>query len=322
MMPAKAGTIVNRALYQVLAMAIALCIIPWSAMAVQWEPLARTGRNDVAIDTASIRLTNLSRLAVWLRFTPFAELQRRQTAQEYGQKSYRLHLEYYEIDCSEQNAVLGLVDILGPAGKRLARTKGGNTPDAIIPGSVLDLAAQKVCPALEEDSVTVEDEIETQESESPQDVPEEKQITEEYRQLITEAIQKTEQNPKDLEAWRELGNAYFDADMHAQAISAYSRALAIKPDDTNILNDQGAMYRQTGDFTSALANFDKAHKVDPYNLESLYNSGYVLAFDLNQIDKALVLWRHYLTLDRTSETSRQVQSFIERYGNTTANKIQ
>jgi tetratricopeptide (TPR) repeat protein len=319
MMPAKSGTIVNRVLYQMLALTMALCIMPWSAMAVQWEPLARTGRHDVAIDTESVRLTSLSRLAVWLRFIPIGEQQRRQAALEYGQKSYRLHLEYYEIDCSEQSAVLGLVDILGPGKKRLSRTKGGSTPDVIIPGSALDLAFHKVCPALEEDAINDEEEIEAPESEPPPEVPEKSQITEELLQLIMAAVRKTESEPKNLEAWRELGNAYFDADMHVQAIAAYSRALAIKPDDTNILNDQGAMYRQTGDFNRALANFEKARQADPYNLESLYNSGYVLAFDLNQIDRAIVLWRRYLTLDQTSETSRQVQSFIERYDSPAGN---
>ena len=111
----------------------------------------------------------------------------------------------------------------------------------------------------------------------------------------------------------------FRHDMPEQAIAAYNRALAIKPDDTNILNDQGAMYRQTGDFSRALANFEKARQVDPLNLESIYNSGYVLAFDLNQIDRAIVMWRSYLALDKTSETSRQVQSFIERYGSPSGN---
>jgi hypothetical protein len=319
MMPGKSGTIVKSVLNLVFALTLALCSTPQSAMAVQWEPLARTGRHSIAIDTESVRLTNLSRLAVWLRFTPLGELQRKQAAEEYGQKSYRLHLEYYEIDCSEQSAVLGVVDILGPANKRLARTKGTSTPDAIIPGSVLDMAAQKVCPTLEEDSVSTEDDIATPESETPPEAPVERQISEELQQEITAAIQRTELDPGNLEAWRALGNAYFDADLNAQAIAAYNRALAIKPDDTNILNDQGAMYRQKGDFVRALANFEKARQVDSTNLESLYNSGYVLAFDLNQIDKAIVLWRRYLALDSTSETSRQVQSFIERYDKSAAN---
>lgn len=309
---------VKRLALLLLFLATVSCVMPLHAQAVQWEPLARTALHDVAIDTASIRLTSLSRLAVWLRFTPFGEQQRRQAAVENGQKSYRLHLEYYEIDCSEQSAVLGLVDILGTAGKRLARTKGGGPPEMIIPGSVLDMAFRKVCPELEENSVSADDDMESPDSEPAPEVPEEKQLPEESRQLIASAVQKTEQAPGDIEAWRELGNAYFDADMPAQAIAAYSRALSLKPDDTNILNDQGAMYRQVGDFSRALATFEKARQVDPYNLESIYNSGYVLAFDLNQIDKAIVMWRNYLKLDKLSETSRQVQSFIDRYGSTTA----
>jgi len=321
MIETASNNLMNRTLRQALLLTAVCCIMPLSVQAVQWEPLARTEQHDVAIDTGSVRLTNLSRLAVWLRFTPFGEQQRRQAAIDNGQMSYRLHLEYYEIDCSEQSAVLGLVDILGPSGKRLARKKGGGPPETIIPGSVLDMAARKVCPDLEENSVSVEEDIEAPESEPPADAPEERQITEESLKLIPAAIQKTVRDPKDLEAWRELGNAYFDADMPAQAIAAYSRALAIKPDDTNILNDQGAMYRQTGDFTRALANFEKARQMDPLNLESIYNSGYVLAFDLNQIDRAIVMWRRYLTLDKTSETSRQVQSFIERYSSSAGNNV-
>lgn len=322
MKPANSGTMMDRVLYHALTLTLVLGIVPTSAHAVQWEPLARTGQHDVAIDTESVRLTNLGRLAVWLRFTPFGEQQRKLAATEYGQKAYRLHLEYYEIDCSEQSAILGLVDILGSANKGLARTKGNSTPDAIIPGSVLDMAAQKVCPALEEDTIKEEEDTSaTPDSGPAQETTDQKQISEELQRQISEALRKTGATPKDLEAWRELGNAYFDADMHTEAIAAYSRALALKPDDTNILNDQGAMYRQIGDFAHALANFEKARQVDPYNLESLYNSGYVLAFDLNQIDKALILWRRYLTLDRTSETSRQVQSFIERYDKTAGNRV-
>ena len=316
----KSGTILHHSLRQLLLLTTAFCIMPHSALAVQWEPLARTGQHNVAIDTGSVRLTNLSRLTVWLRFIPFGEQERKRSATVYNQNNYRLHLEFYEIDCSEQSAILGLVDILGSAGQRLARTKGGVQPEVIIPGSVLDLAAHKVCPDLEQESARVDD-TEPPDTEIAPEVPEEKQLSQESRQLIDAAIQKTERDPKDLEAWRELGNAYFDADIPTQAIAAYNRALAIKPDDADILNDQGAMYRQMGDFSHALVNFEKAHQVDPFNLESIYNSGYVLAFDLNQIDKAIVVWRNYLKLDKTSETARQVQSFIDRYSSTAKNNI-
>ena len=308
----------GREIFKTLLLTAAFCAMPWDAHAVKWQPLASTGRHDVAIDTGSMRLTSLSRLSVWLRFTPLDDLQRGQAAKEYGQKAYRLHLEYYEIDCSEQSAVLGMVEILGASGKRLARVKSSGPPEVIIPGSVLDLAAHKVCPALEDSSVSDEADTEAPDSGTPPEAARDRQIPEESRLAIQNATQKTELDPKDLEAWRELGNAYFDADMSTQAIEAYDRALAIKSDDTNILNDQGAMYRQAGDFTRALANFDKARAVDKFNLESIYNTGYVLAFDLNQIDRAIVVWRRYLELDKNSETARQVQSFIDRYGKSAA----
>ncbi|MBK5275194.1 MAG: hypothetical protein JJE30_09110 [Desulfuromonadales bacterium] len=313
MIPEIPGIFLKRALLSALMASAVFCFIPRDAQAVQWQALARTGRHEVAIDSGSIRLTKLSRLAVWLRFTPLDELQRKQAAAEYGQKAYRLHLEYYEIDCSEQSAVSGIVEILGPARKRLALVKSDGPPEAIIPGSALDLAARQICPALEDDSVSDENDIESPDSGALPEEAQEKQIPEEARFAIVEALQKTERDPKDLEAWRGLGNAYYDADSPAQAIAAYDRALAIKTDDSNILNDQGAMFRQTGEFTRALANFEKARSADQSNLESLYNIGYVLAFDLNQIDKAVVVWRRYLTLDKTSESSRQVLSFIERY---------
>src|SRR5450759_318971 len=86
----------NRAFRQALLLTAVCCIMPLSVQAVQWEPLARTEQHDVAIDTGSVRLTNLSRLAVWLRFTPFGEQQRIQAAIDNGQMSDRLHLEYYD----------------------------------------------------------------------------------------------------------------------------------------------------------------------------------------------------------------------------------
>lgn len=288
-------------------------MIPHPALAVQWRPLATTTRHKVTIDNASIRLNALGRLEVWLRFVPRSEIQRKAAAADYGEKNYRSHMEFYEIDCSEQNAVLGLIDIYGISKTRLKRLKGGVQPDAVIPGSVLEKAADKVCPALDQEAYKEEQEAPDTEMEGETGSQPDAQVDTELQDKIRDLEKKSLEDPTNLETWRLLGNACFDANLSEQAISAYNRALALKPDDTDILNDQGAMYRQIGEFSKAVANFEKAFKVDPKNLESLYNSGYVYAFDLNNIPKALEIWQLYLKLDSNSEAGRTVKGFVERY---------
>jgi tetratricopeptide (TPR) repeat protein len=301
-----------RFLLQFCVVVTFLCGMQHSAQAVQWRTLNGTARYKIAYDDHSIRLTPLGRLEIWLRFTPRGEPERKSAAAEYKEKRYRSHLEYYEIDCSEQTALLGLIDILGASRMRLKRLQGGTQPEPILPGSVLDNAAQRICPVLDED--TEEDgTVDPGQIEGPE-TTDDSGLSNEKLQQIENLKKKATSNEASAETWKELGNIYFDTDQAEPAIKAYERSLALRPNDSDTLNDLGAMYRQTGDFGRALANFEKAYSTDPHNLESLYNSGYVYAFDLNDIPKALVMWRLYLEQDTKSETARQVRSFIEQYG--------
>jgi tetratricopeptide (TPR) repeat protein len=279
----------------------------WSAYAIQWQALNGTARYKISYDEQSIRLTPLGNLEVWLRFIPRGEAERKSAAVEFKDKRYRSHLEYYEIDCSEQTAQLGLIDLLGNTRARLKRLQGGAEPEPILPGSVLDDAAQHICPVLDE-----ENENESLEQEEP-DTNNDNVPSSEKLLQIEKLQKKAAAKDATSETWKELGNIYFDTDQPELAIEAYQHALALHPNDTDTLNDQGAMYRQTGDFQKAVTNFEKAYSLDPNNLESLYNGGYVYAFDLKNIPKALVMWKRYLQLESTSETARQVQSFIEQY---------
>ena len=283
------------------------------AQAVQWQELNGTARYRVAYDEQSIRMTPLGRLEIWLRFIPRGEAERKSAAVEYKEKRYRSHLEYYEIDCSEQTARLGIVDILGASRVRLKRLQGGTQSSPILPGSLLDNAAQRICPVVDEDAEKENDTVEPEQTDGPDTTNNEVPSGDELLQ-IERLEEKAVTKGATAENWKELGNKYFDTDQPELAIKAYGHALTLQPDDTDTLNDQGAMYRQTGDFKHALENFEKAFSLDPHNLEAIYNSGYVYAFDLNNIPKALVMWRRYLELEKNSETARQVQSFVERYG--------
>ena len=61
---------------------------------------------------------------------------------------------------------------------------------------------------------------------------------------IASLEQATRDNPKEVQAWVQLGHAYFDSGQAKQAIAAYNSALALKPDDANVMTDLGVMYHE------------------------------------------------------------------------------
>lgn len=304
---------------EVLIIFLSLITPLGSLHAAEWQKLTQTTHHKVSIEMDAMRQNTAGPLKVLLQFTPRGELQRRLAASKYGYKEYLNHQEQYEINCTEKSFRLDFLDILGWGGKRLVRMPGSTTKNGIPPDSVLDRVAALVCP--EEDKNGDEDEAidssvvdeASQEESAPDSL-----LSPELRQRIDDAQAQAAATPDSFNAWVELGNAWYDADMPKQSIEAYNRALEFKPNDSNVLNDQGAMYRQTGDTQRALANFEKALAVDPGNLESLYNMGYIYAFDLKQTDRALEIWKRYLTLDKNSETAEQVRTFIKQQGKNTA----
>ena len=131
-----------------------------------------------------------------------------------------------------------------------------------------------------------------------------------YQQRIAELEKVVANEPKNLQAWTMLANEYYDTDQAQKAINAYNKALEITPGNPNLLTDQGVMFKRIGKFDNALANFEKAQKIDPKHLQSLYNIGIVYSEDLKQPDKALKVWNHYLELDSTSPAAQQVKRLM------------
>lgn len=132
------------------------------------------------------------------------------------------------------------------------------------------------------------------------------------QQRITEAEKIVANDPKNVQAWIQLGNDYFDTNQPQKAINAYDKALEIQPDNPNVLTDQGVMYKNVGWYDKAVANFEKAAKIDPKHVQSLYNLGVVYATDLKQPDKAIEAWNRFLQADQTSPQAQQVKAMIEQ----------
>jgi len=128
-------------------------------------------------------------------------------------------------------------------------------------------------------------------------------------QTLKEIIKK---DPKNLPAWVELGNLYFDMDQPKEAIEAYSQYLAVKPDNPDVRTDMGIMYRKLGQFDKALEEFGKAAQSDPKHVNSRYNIGLVLLHDKQDIKGAIKAWEEYLKVDPNSERAQRIRAQIEK----------
>jgi cytochrome c-type biogenesis protein CcmH/NrfG len=123
-------------------------------------------------------------------------------------------------------------------------------------------------------------------------------------QALKDILQK---DPKNLAAWVELGNLYFDSDQPREAVEAYNKYLAVKPDNPDVRTDLGIMYRKLGDPDRALKEFRAAAQADPKHANSRYNIGIVLLHDKQDIKGAIKAWEEYVKVDPQSERAKRVQ---------------
>lgn len=122
--------------------------------------------------------------------------------------------------------------------------------------------------------------------------------------------QETARNPKDVEAWIQLGNDYFDTHQHQKSVDAYAKALELQPDNPNVITDQGVMYKELRQPQKALENFQKANRINPKHLQSLFNMGVVYAEDLDQPDKAIEAWNRLIATDPNAPLAQQARQAI------------
>ncbi len=132
-----------------------------------------------------------------------------------------------------------------------------------------------------------------------------------YQRRIAVAEQVVKQDPKNLQAWIELGNDYFDTQQRQKAIDAYAHALELDPKNPNVLTDQGVMYREVGSFDKAIANFERANTIDPNHLQSLFNMGVVYAYDLKKPDQAVAAWNKIIERNPMSPNAAQARQALD-----------
>jgi cytochrome c-type biogenesis protein CcmH/NrfG len=115
-------------------------------------------------------------------------------------------------------------------------------------------------------------------------------------------------DPKNVKALVQLGNAYFDADQFDRAIETYSQVLEVDPKNADVRTDLGIMYRRKGNFNRAIAEFKKAAEGDPKHVNSRYNLGIVLLHDQGDLKGAIKAWEDFLKVEPTGPRAENIRN--------------
>lgn len=109
--------------------------------------------------------------------------------------------------------------------------------------------------------------------------------------------QEVKNNPRNVGAWTQLGNIYFDTNQPVKAIGAYRKSLELNESQPDVWTDLGVMYRSNRQFKEAIAAFERATSLQPSLEQALFNKGVVLMFDLGDKAGAIQAWQQVLAIN-------------------------
>jgi len=126
----------------------------------------------------------------------------------------------------------------------------------------------------------------------------------ERRQKILEVQALIDEDHQTLDRRADLyfeqGLLFDTAGRYEEAIAAYDRALAIKPDKDKAFNNKGTALRNLGRYEEAIAAYDQALAIKPDKHEAFYNKGFALG-DLGRYEEAIAAYDHALAIKPDDE---------------------
>lgn len=111
-------------------------------------------------------------------------------------------------------------------------------------------------------------------------------------------LKAIETDPKNADAYYNLGNVYKEKEKWDDAEQNYQKALTISPDMTAAYVNLGYIFNQQGDFNSAVKSYEKAGTLDTKNPQILYFHGVALD-NLGETAPAKAKYEEALSLDST-----------------------
>ncbi len=121
--------------------------------------------------------------------------------------------------------------------------------------------------------------------------------------MIALLRQVVEDDPQVIDAWFSLGNVYYRQGDFAEALTHFSKALALKPDYDLALINMANAYRALGRDDEALAGYEHYLRVDPKNAWVQYQAGEI-HLDRGATDRAAEYFRQALAIDPKVASAR------------------
>jgi Tfp pilus assembly protein PilF len=92
-----------------------------------------------------------------------------------------------------------------------------------------------------------------------------------YEKAITDYTQALKLNPDDAEAYTNRGVVYADQGKYSEAIADYTQALKLNPDLAEAYNNRGLVHGVQGKYREAIADYTQALKLNPDFAWAYYN---------------------------------------------------
>lgn len=120
------------------------------------------------------------------------------------------------------------------------------------------------------------------------------------------------QDPKNVNAWINLGNILMDSSRFQEAIDAYQKALELDQKNVDVRVDIGTCYRGIGRSDRAVEEYRKAIAINPKHPNAHRNLGTVLLFDLGNKKQGIKELEEYLSLSPNAPDANQIRQEITR----------
>jgi tetratricopeptide (TPR) repeat protein len=122
---------------------------------------------------------------------------------------------------------------------------------------------------------------------------------------------EAERDPSNPGPRVQLGNLYFDAGRYADAITWYTEALKLAPNNADVSTDLGISYYYTNQPDRALEQFNRSLEIDPKHTKTMLNIGVVRAFGKEDLAGAEEAWLKVIELAPESREGQQAKRALD-----------